>query len=609
MSKQPTPDELRERLSAGHFGKSKKVPPGDPVQPTPMVVPVTKIDLYGHNPRAVINEKYEEIKESIRTSGLEQPLSITRRPGAENYMMDAGGNTRLKILKELHQQYPDDPRFFNIHVLYQPWESEAHVLAKHLKENDLRGALTFIDRARGIAKMRVFLEQGREKPLSYRELAQALQKKGYRIDASALSRLEYAHNTLLPLIPLALEGGLGQPQVEKIRRIEKALLKYLLFLEHEDREGPLTLWHECLAEVDTGEGALPIDTAYENLAQRLEPLLHYANAQSILIDLDMLQEGKTLSRYEPPPELLDSSQHNGEDTGSNDAPGAKKSPPTPQEPSTETQSAPTHGSEGAQETQSDIFGETVGHTTATTAPPTPKEKDTGAASPQSKPIAPAPGSSPETSEAHGAAKPLPNDIKSLRARLWTQAMRLAQPAGLANLIMRTNGGAGYWIDLPKAPLVTWSVGGNPLGGTIMQSRRVIVWWMLMELAEQSMAVQHQADPPEVLAPEELVNTRWAIYLAENNGHKGMERIIGTPQYHLGIALRNLDPRSLAILIDMLQAKEKLASLLGRPASIWIPDFKWPETAHEPEKSDSEADEDSDINYDDGPWEDPWRGQE
>lgn len=590
MSKQPTPAELRDRLSAGHFGKSKKVPPGDPVQPTPMVVPVTKIDLYDHNPRAVTNEKYEEIKESIRTSGLEQPLSITRRPGAENYMVDAGGNTRLKILKELHQKHPDDPKFFNINVLYQPWESEAHVLAKHLKENDLRGALTFIDRARGIVRMREFLEQDTGKCLSYRELAQALKEEGYSIHAGRLSLLEYTQNTLLPLIPLALESGLGQPQVEKIRRIEKAILKYLDFLDHEDKEGPITLWHECLAEVDTAEGQLPIDIAYENLARRLEPVLHYANAQSILIDLDMLQEGKTLSRYEPPPELRDDDQQGSEDTGGTDAPVTN--------------------------TETDLFGITATNEPPETPPTmpssTPAATDNTPPS-DNKPATTAPASdvthSPEPPEASKPFKPLPDDIKSLRGRLWTQAMRLAQHAGIADLVRRTVGGAGYWIDLPEEPLGIWPFGSTPLGQNIIQHRRIIIWWMLMELAEQSMAIKIQHDPPDLLAPEDVAHSRWAFYLAEHNGHQGMEQLIGAPQFHLGIALRNLDPKSLPILIDMLQAKEKLADLMGRPDSIWIADLRWNEPTQEPEENDSRLDEDSDINYDDGPWEDPWRGQE
>ncbi|GEM_PF-518906 len=606
MSKQPTPKEIRERLSAGHFGKSRKVPPGDPVQTTPMVVPVTKIDLYDHNPRAVTNEKYEDIKESIRTSGLEQPLSITRRPGAENYMVDAGGNTRLKILKELHQQYPDDPRFFNINVLYQPWESEAHVLAKHLKENDLRGSLTFIDRARGIAKMREFLERGREKPLSYRELSQALKEEGYSIHAGRLSLLEYTHNTLLPLIPLSLEAGLGQPQVEKIRRIEKVLLKYLAFLEYADQEGPLALWHECLAEVDTSEGPLPIDTAYEQLARRLEPLLQYANAQSILIDLDMLQEGKTLTRYEPPPELLDGGEDEASSGGEASSTGKATEPPRQTTPKT----TPPGG----------IVGTTGGYEDSNTSQATREATDTSPASALSAsgdaqsaeaPRQPTPpgGELPsDSAPARPAAseKPLPDDIKSLRGRLWTQAMRLAQPAGLSDLILRTTGGAGYWIDLPEEPLAQWVGGGNPLGKTRQQRQRMAIWWMLMELAEQSMAVlPPRGDPPAVMAPEELVKTRWAIYLAENGGKDGIERYIGVPQFHMGIALRNLENRELQLLIDMLQAKEKLARMLGRPDSLWVPELKWPDS-EEDETFEEDLEDDSEINYDDGPWEDPWR---
>ncbi|WP_456375577.1 hypothetical protein, partial [Thiolapillus sp.] len=494
--------------------------------------------------------------------------------------------------------------------LYQPWESEAHVLAKHLKENDLRGSLTFIDRARGIAKMREFLERGREKALSYRELSQALKEEGYRIDVGALSRLEYAHNALLPLIPLGLEAGLGEPQVRKIRRIEKALLKYLAFLEYADQEGPLAVWHECLAEVDTSEGPLPIDAAYEQLARRLEPLLQYANAQSILIDMDMLQEGKTLTRYEPPPELLDGGEDEASSGGEASSTGKAAEPPrqttqktTPPAASTETTGGGEDGSPSREKREP-----------ARTQPASaPSGSSAGSvdAQRQEAPGQPAPPGSGLASDLEpkrpgGSEKPLPDDIKSLRGRLWTQAMRLAQPAGLSDLILRTTGGAGYWIDLPEEPLAQWVGGGNPLGKTRQQRQRMVIWWMLMELAEQSMAVlPPRGDPPTVMAPEELVKTRWAIYLAENGGKDGLERYIGVPQFHMGIALRNLQRKELQLLIDMLQAKEKLAGMLGRPDSLWVPELQWPDS-EEDEAMEEDLEDDSEINYDDGPWEDPWR---
>ena len=59
------------------------------------------VDFYDGNPRFELGEDYQQLKTSIRKQGLNTKLSVTRRPGAARYMVEAGGNRRLRILKEL----------------------------------------------------------------------------------------------------------------------------------------------------------------------------------------------------------------------------------------------------------------------------------------------------------------------------------------------------------------------------------------------------------------------------------------------------------------------------------------------------------------------------
>lgn len=103
MSKQrPSAEQLAELIAQPHFGRTREVMAStDPIQPTAMVVAVDEIDVYDHNPRQLANDRYDEIKASIRASGMEQTLTITRRPGAPRYMIAAGGNTRLQAVKAL----------------------------------------------------------------------------------------------------------------------------------------------------------------------------------------------------------------------------------------------------------------------------------------------------------------------------------------------------------------------------------------------------------------------------------------------------------------------------------------------------------------------------
>lgn len=122
MSKQrPSAEQLAELIAQPHFGRTREVMAStDPIQPTAMVVEVDEIDVYDHNPRQLANDRYEEIKASIRASGMEQTLTITRRPGAPRYMIAAGGNTRLQAVKALWRETGDE-RFRCIHCLFRPW--------------------------------------------------------------------------------------------------------------------------------------------------------------------------------------------------------------------------------------------------------------------------------------------------------------------------------------------------------------------------------------------------------------------------------------------------------------------------------------------------------
>ena len=184
-------------------------------------VNVTEIHAYEWNPRRCPNQEYDRIKASIRAQGLDQPLAITRRPGARHYMPCAGGNTRLKILQELYAE-SEDEHFLNVHCLYKPWVEESQVLLAHLRENELRGNLSFIDKAHAVLEAKRLLESEMpDSTISQRRLAKLITDKGLSISHSMISKMCYAVERLLPLIPQALGAGMGKPQVEKLNSLER----------------------------------------------------------------------------------------------------------------------------------------------------------------------------------------------------------------------------------------------------------------------------------------------------------------------------------------------------------------------------------------------------
>lgn len=221
-------DAVRSSIFQGHFGRPGNVPPpSDPITITTMLVDIERINFYEKNPRRSHNGRYDEIKESIRHHGLDNPLPISRRPGSPHYIIYKGGNTRLQILKELWAETGGE-QFHKVRCEFHPFESDTEALIAHLRENDLRGEMTFIDKALAIREARVQLEQEQAAELSLRKLAEILKQHGFPISAGMLSKLEYALG-LQDLIPAVLAAGAGKDQMEKLRKLEKAAFEVWKF--------------------------------------------------------------------------------------------------------------------------------------------------------------------------------------------------------------------------------------------------------------------------------------------------------------------------------------------------------------------------------------------
>jgi len=214
-----TAQSLADKLLASSFERNgpSAFTLTDPIVDTPMVVTLDQLRPYDHDPRVKLNPAYEEIKASIRERGLDAAPAITRRPGEAYYIIRNGGNTRLAILRELWSETKDE-QFFRISCLFRPWPERGEIitLTGHLAENELRGNLTFIERALGVERARELYEQETGKPLSQSELARKLVADGYPIQQSHISRMSDAVRYLLPAIPTVLYAGLGRHQVERL---------------------------------------------------------------------------------------------------------------------------------------------------------------------------------------------------------------------------------------------------------------------------------------------------------------------------------------------------------------------------------------------------------
>jgi ParB family protein of integrating conjugative element (PFGI_1 class) len=91
-----------------------------PVSEMAMVLTLDQLRPNPDNPRTTRNPRYEDIKASIRTRGLDSIPKVTRDPDGEDvFIFSDGGNTRYEILCDLWQETGDE-RFYRVHTIFKP---------------------------------------------------------------------------------------------------------------------------------------------------------------------------------------------------------------------------------------------------------------------------------------------------------------------------------------------------------------------------------------------------------------------------------------------------------------------------------------------------------
>jgi ParB family protein of integrating conjugative element (PFGI_1 class) len=245
-----TPDEIREKLRAGRDADrvaqatqalttgerfapaGKGLKPDDEFDGSTFPLPPSKIKPYDRNPRRSPNPAREEIKESIRVKGILNPITVTRRPDTQDYMVYGGGNTRLVLMQELHAEFPKNELYASMTVVYRAWRGEADVIAAHLIENEARADTTFWDKACGLISLKRELEAETGEVLSYSDARNKAAGLGWKVSRQSVQIYEFATERLAPVGPW-------------LKFTAASLLK--------DRIGALA---SCMARLDSHGGAV-----------------------------------------------------------------------------------------------------------------------------------------------------------------------------------------------------------------------------------------------------------------------------------------------------------------------------------------------------------------
>lgn len=250
---------MKDLINKPHFtaGGGGDLPP-DPAIPTRIRVCLDNVVAYAGNPRQSRNPAFDELKDSIRAIGLQNPPNVTRADPADPYMIRDGGNTRLEILRELWQE-TGDRKFYEFDCMFHPYTDDLDILIKHVVENEVRGGMILIERGLAAMRAKQFFEQREGKSFSNVALALELKNLGWTINNVSLGFALYAGENLLEVIPRALWSGLGIDSVKRLRKIIDDCRKFWVRLpEHaddpEEAEAEFEIiWAESLAAQDHEE--------------------------------------------------------------------------------------------------------------------------------------------------------------------------------------------------------------------------------------------------------------------------------------------------------------------------------------------------------------------
>ena len=240
------------------------------------LVAIHDIDEYKYNPRAIDNEAFDDLKESIRVNGLLSPPSLMLNPETRRYELFNGGNTRLKALKQLYRE-TGEGRFEIANFTIHPWiDDDAIKIVQHLIENEVRGKLYHVDKAKTIANLEaIFKQQLTDKSIendkspilpkskikgavakdlkaekdcadsaqslraenygTRSEFLDFLHNKGYTgVAEQSLSTCRFTNRYLIGVIDYHLSQGMGTPRIIQIRSVYNNLKRYIKNKELDD---------------------------------------------------------------------------------------------------------------------------------------------------------------------------------------------------------------------------------------------------------------------------------------------------------------------------------------------------------------------------------------
>ncbi|MCC3705158.1 ParB family protein [Rouxiella badensis] len=293
-------------LQPGKLGTSSAATSPPRVE-MPMLLTLDQLCPNPDNPRTSRNPKFDEIKSSIMARGLDTVPKVTLDPDRDRrYIFSDGGNTRYQILRELWEE-TGDRKYFHLQCIFKPWPGRLACVIGHLAENEVRGELSFIEKAFGIQQARNIYEEQLGRRVTLRAFSDLLSQQGYPIHYSNISRMEDTVKYLFPCVPTILEAGMGRPQIQSLLAVRSNALKtWETFKPEANQETTFdSVFREVCRQLDDPEIYTLEMLLDELIGALIEALPHPAlNYDRWLLELDPKEQTRRLHFGEPEPEVF-----------------------------------------------------------------------------------------------------------------------------------------------------------------------------------------------------------------------------------------------------------------------------------------------------------------
>lgn len=210
-------------MPSSSVSPAKEQPITDSVELTEEHILLDELQPLPYASRETQKQDFEDLYESIKEEGLKQPFVVARPPDSEDYVLIAGGNSRLEIVQRLHGESRGS-QFTEVPCVVVLWPGISSAKLSHLITNDVLHNASFIERAKAILN---FIDSNSDLPIdrstSDRGVSKYFKDHGFPLYRTTYAAMKYAVDHLDKYLPLSLAASLSALDVKHIQKLESEL--------------------------------------------------------------------------------------------------------------------------------------------------------------------------------------------------------------------------------------------------------------------------------------------------------------------------------------------------------------------------------------------------